>query len=557
MGLTAPIILAVSVAAFIMVPIVILILGSFSSGDLGDPISPSLDNYYGAFSDPLFVPSFYNTIVFALGSTFLAIAIAITLAWIIVRTNTPWKRFAELLPIFPLLLPPFMDNIAWIFLTAPKAGIINRYLQDAFGIQPMLNAFSLPAMIWVYGLSQVPLSYLIIASAFTALDPAHEESATMSGGGIFRTFSKVTLPLMMPAVLSAGILTLVATLRAFETPTLMGIPGGVYVYVSRIFSAMQLSTPPDSGLATAYASILLAMTVFAVVFYMWSLRRAEKFQVITGRNYRPRILEIGRWKYIAFAFVMLYFFVAVFLPFMVVGLMSFMPFFSYTLLAGSFVESFTLRNYEIVLRHPFVQEGLLNSAGVGIASALLAVGIGFLTSYIVYRTKFKGRKMLEVIGTLPIAFPGLVLGLALLWTFFYLPVRIHPAIAILLALIIFKLPIALRAMSGSVVQIHQELEDASKIVGAGWAYTFRRVTIPIMKPALASAALFLFFSAFREVGALVLLAGPGFNIAAVTLFNYYGLGQWMEVSAGSLIYAAILFVVLITSRYVFKIRLRL
>jgi iron(III) transport system permease protein len=195
---------------------------------------------------------------------------------------------------------------------------------------------------------------------------------------------------------------------------------------------------------------------------------------------------------------------------------------------------------------------------VGVASAILAVGIGFITSYLVYRTKLRGRKVLEIIGTLPIAFPGLVLGLALLWTFFYLPGRIYgTALAVLLALLVFKLPIALRAMSGSVIQLHQELEDASRILGAGWIYTLRRVTLPLLKPALASAVLFLFISAFREVGAVILLAGPDFNVAAVTLFNYYGTGQWMELSAGSLLYAAILLVVLLTSRYIFRIRLRL
>lgn len=558
MGLKLPILIAVSVAAFIMIPIGMLIVGSFSSSGLGEPLVPSTINYEKAFSDKLFLPSLVNTLIFAAGSTILAISVAVGMAWIVVRTDTPMKRFAEFLPIFPLLLPPMMDNIAWIFLISPRAGIINRYLQDTFGIQPLFNAFSLPAMIWVFGLSQVPLAYLIIASAFTNLDPSLEESATVSGSGVVRTFFRITVPLMVPAILSAGVLTFVATMRSFETPTLQGIPGGVFVYVSRIYSAMSLSTPPDTGLATAYSVVLLAITLSAVGLYLWSLKRVSKFQVITGRGYRPRIITIGRWRYATLGFVFFYFVVAVLLPFFVVTVMSVMPYFSYSLLSENLFESLTLRNYIRILDHPLITEGMFNSAWFGLSSAFLCVFIGFVTSYIVYRTKVRGRKFLEAIGTIPIAFPGLVIGLALLWTFFYLPGRIYGGpIAVILALIVFKLPIALRSLSGSIVQIHHELEEAARVAGGSWAYTFRRITFSLMKPALAAVSLFLFLAAFKEVGAVILLSGPGTIVAAVALFNYYGTGQWMALAAGAVVYSIVLFAVVVAARYIFKIKLRL
>ncbi len=553
-----PIVLSFGIAAFVAIPMGMLILGSFSSSQLGEPFSFSLLNYEKAFADKYFVPSLTNTLIFAAGATVTAIVIATLLAWVIVRTNTPMRRFAELFPIFPLLLPPMMDNIAWIFLVSPEAGLINRFLEDAFGLPKLFNAFSVPAMIWVYGLSSVPLAYLITVSAFTRMDPALEEVSTISGAGSLRTLRVVTLPLMMPAILSAAVLTFVSALRAFETPALQGIPAGIYVFVSRIYSVMELSVPADVGLATAYASLLLLITLTGVALYIWSLRRAEKFQVITGKGYRPRVIDIGRWRYAALGFLALYFFFAVALPFTVVGLMSFMPYFSYSLLKENFLGTITTLNYQRISEHPLVTQGFLTSTWIGLISTVAVILLGVITSYVVYRTKVTGRKALEMIGTIPIAFPGLVVGLALFWTFFYLPAQIYGTpLAILLALIVFKLPIALRTMSGAIVQIHSDLEDASTIHGASWWRTFANVTLPLLKPAMAAAFLYLFLSAFREVGAVILLSTPGVTVAAVSLFNYYGTGQWMELAAGAMVFSVVLLAFVLVGKYVFKMQFRL
>ncbi|MBI2185395.1 MAG: iron ABC transporter permease [Thaumarchaeota archaeon] len=553
-----PVLISVGVAAFIAIPMGMLILGSFSAAPLGEPFAPTLNNYARAFSDKYFAQSLSNTMVFSVGSTILAITISTLLAWVIVRTNTPIRRFAELLPIFPLLLPPMMDNIAWIFLISPRAGLINRFLEDAFHISPLFDAFTVPAMIWVYALGSVPLAYLIIVSAFTRMDPSLEEVSIISGAGTMRTLRTVTLPLMAPAILSAAILTFVSALRAFETPTLMGIPAGVYVFVSRIYSAIELSVPPDTGLATAYASLLLALTMIGVGLYIWSLNRTEKFQVVTGKGYRPRIINIGKWRHLTLIFLLAYFFVAVILPFVVVGVMSFMPYFSYSLFKENFFQSITALNYQRVFSHPLITQGFYTSIVVGIVSAGLAILIGAMTSYLVYRTRIRGRKALEMVGTIPIAFPGLVVGLALLWTFFYLPGQLYGTwIAVVIALIVFKLPIALRAMSGAVVQIHNELEEASRIHGASWTRTFRRVTLPLLKPAMSGAFIYLFLSAFREVGAVILLSGPGTTVAAVALFNYYGTGQWMELAAGAITFALVLLAVVLVGKFVFRVQFRL
>lgn len=558
MALNLPLLLVVSVSLLILMPVGILVLGSFSGGGLGDPFQFSLKNYLEAFTSKESFELFFNTLSFSVGTMLLGTGIATVLAWLIVRTNTPMRRLAELIPIMPLVLPPMMDNIAWIFLTSPRAGILNKVLEEALGLQqPLFNSFSLPAMIWVMSLSNVPLAYLIISAALTSIDPSLEESSDISGASRMRTFTRITFPLVRPAIFSAGILVLISGLRAFETPTLMGAPAGIDVYVSRIYDVMEMDIPPNTGLATAYASLLLVITTMAVGIYVWYTRRGEKFRVITGKAHAAKIIDLGRWRWLGLGAVLTYFIVAVIIPFSVVGVMSFMPYFNYLALKN-FFGSITSMNYNAVVAHPFLQNGLGNSAILGTSTATIAVLVGAMTAYIIHKSRIPGRKFFELIGTIPIAFPGLILGLGLLWAFYYLGLGISGGLlTVQLGLLVFFLPYALRATSGAIVQIHSELEEASLIHGASWSRTFRSVTLPLLKPALASGFIYIFIQSFREVGAVIFLARGATRVASVALFEYYRIGEWMNLAAGAVVYALLLLTIVLVGKYVFRIRLRL
>ena len=546
-----PILLSIIVAGLVLLPIVNLVVSSFTTVRLGARTEITLSNYYAAYAEPRFIPTLVNSIVYAGGSTILGLSIAIALAWIVARTNTPLKGATQLMTVFPLLMPPMMDNIAWIFLLAPRAGILNKFLSETFGIQSGLSAFSLPAMIWVYGLSLVPLMYLMVLPAFLMMDPSLEEAATISGASLPRTFATVTLPLLLPAVLSAAIVGFLHGLRSFETPTLQGIPAGIPVFVSLVYEAAELEF--NYGLAVAYSILLLLITLTLVWLYVRVTKMGQKYSAVSGRGMKPKLVHLGKWRFVTLAFVLSYFAIAVILPFIVVIITSLIPTFTYDFFKG-FISHMTSDNYTTVLRQPAFINGLVNGLLIGLATASIVMISSATMSHLVHRSQTPGRKIFEAIGTIPLAFPGLVLSFGLLLAYIGTPLY-NTALAILASFIIFNLPYGLRITSGALLRIHKEMDEAAVVHGASWRAAFTKITLPLARPALVSGFFYIFLAAYREVGAAVLLTGPGVSYGAVTLFEYYRLGQWAETAAGSVIYAGLLVTFLLVAKYVSKIRL--
>ncbi len=551
--MSVPFMVSVFIAALILLPIANLTLSSFTTTRLGFRTGFTLSNYLAAYTDSRFAPTLANSLIYAGGSTFLGLMIAIAFSWMVTRTNTPLKKFFGVLPLFPLLLPPMMDNIAWIYLLAPRSGVLNRFLIENFGIGSVFNVFSLPAMIWVFGLSLVPLMYLMILPAFLMEDSSLEEAAYLSGAGILKTLRVVTLPLLMPTIVSATLIGLLHGLRSFETPALQGIPGNVPVFISLIYESAELDF--NYGLAVAYATTLLIITLFLVWAYLRVTRVVGKFSAVTGRGIRPKVADIGRWRYVGFSLLLSYCFIAIVLPLITIIIGSITPFFSYEVFTR-FYQYFTLSNYGKVINHPTFVKGILNGLYIGLGVSFTTVFIGAIMAYFVQRSKILGRKIFESLATASLGFPGLVLALGLLSVYIGTPLYGN-LLGIFIALIIVYLPYSFRISSGSLIRIHPEIDEAAYVHGASLGQTFRMITMRLLRPALASGLFYIFISAYREVGAIVLLTGPGASYGAVTLFEYYRLGQWAETAAGSVIYVILLFSFLLLAKYALKIRFSL
>jgi len=548
-----PLLVSLFTIGLIMLPVASLIISSFTSVRLGVNVGFTVSNYYAAYSDPRFLRTLVNSLVYAGGSTLLALSVAAAMAWVVTRTNTPLKGLAALTPLLALLMPPMMDNIAWIFLLAPRSGILNSFLAETLGIRALFSAFSLPAMMWVHGLSVVPLMYVIVLPAFSTTDRSLEEAAHLSGAGAFKTLRMVTLPLALPAILSATAVGVLNGLRSFETPTLQGIPAGIPVFVSLVYEAAELEF--NYGLAVAYATILLILTLCVVWVYVRVTRTAEKYAVIAGRAIKPRIVDIGKWRFVTLAFVLSYFIVAIIVPFTVVFISSVIPTFTYEFFR-KFYDHLTTYNYAAVLRYPTFLSGLANSLYIATATAFIALFGGTVMSYVAQRGKMHWRNVFETVGTLPLGFPGLIISLGLLLAYFGTPFY-NSALGILLAFVIFYFPYGIRTTSGALIRIHKEMEEAARVHGASWKFAFGKIMLPLLRPALESGFFYIFIVAYREVGAAVLLTGPGVNYGAVTLFEYYRLGQWAEMAAGSIIYAALLLLIVLAAKYLLRITVRL
>jgi iron(III) transport system permease protein len=538
----------------IITPVLVVLWRSLTSGKLGFTVGINAANYLRVFADKDILPMLSNSVVYAAGSALLGTGLGGLLAWIVARTNTPGKGLVELMPLYPLLMPPIMKNIAWILLLAPKSGILNGMLDQFLGITyPVFNAFSMAGMIWTFGIACVPLGYLFLLPVFLSFDPSLEESAYIAGSRPVHTMLKITFPLAIPAFISAFVLNFLRALRSFETPVLQGTPGNIKVFVSRVYDSMALEF--NTGLATAYSVVLVLLSAITLYFYVRATRFSERYATITGKGYRVRVIDIGPWRYLTFAAVCLYFLVGIAIPFVVLIVVSIIPYFDYETFM-SFPSHMGLNNYRTVLRHASFLNGLRNSVMLSVVIALVTVFAAIVMAFTIHRTRAVGTKIFEFIGTLPLAFPPLVLSVGLVIIFVGTPLY-NSLWALGLGLFVAYFPYAFRNASGAMVNIHKELDEAAWVHGAKWRHVFFKITLPILKPAVGGALFYIFIEAIRNVDVAVLLTAPGLEYGPVTLFEYFRVGQWAEAAAGGVIYLIILIVAVSVAKFAFKLKFSL
>jgi iron(III) transport system permease protein len=536
---------------FILTPIGIVFFQSFTTARFGLNVGFTLKNYQDALNLSAIMPVMFNSFTYAIGCAILGTTVGAMLAWIVARTNTPGKSLIEILPLYPILMPPIAKTIAWITLLAPRSGILNNTLDVLTGtkVEPF-NAFSIPALIWVFGLTLVPLAYLTMLPVLLNFDPALEESAYVCSSGPLRTLLRITFPLTFPAFLSIFILNLLRGLRSFTTPALMGSPGGIEVFITKVYDAVELNQNP--GLATAYSSILIVIIVAIVLVYIRTVRVSQKYATVSGRGYHPHIIDIGRWKYFTLGFVFVYFAVGILIPFVTLIILALIPNYSFDAFVH-FTSYATLDSFNLIFSDPTFVSGFYNSLGLSAAAAAIGVMLAAVVAFVVHRVKSVGTKVFEIVGTLPIGLPDLILSLGFLILFINTP--LYNTIWLLaIALTVAYFPFALRSTSASILSIKDELEEAAWVHGGKWRHVFMRVTLPLLKPGLAAAFFFIFTDAMRSIEAVVLLTSPGSTFGPVTIFDYFNIGNWSPAAAGCVVYLVVLITVITVAKYTLKIR---
>jgi iron(III) transport system permease protein len=546
-----PLISTSTFMAILILPLVIIIYDSFTTTRFREFVGFTLTNYLIAFNLRDILPLLQNTAIFAFGSALLGTSLGVVLAWIVARTDTPGRVVVELLPLYPVLMPPIAKNIAWIVLLAPTSGVLNNLLRDWFGFDAELfNAFSMPAMVWVFGLTLVPLTYLFTLPVFLRFDPSFEESAYVAGEGPLKTSIKITFPLVIPMILSVFLLNLLRAVKSFATPALQGMPAGIHVFMTKIYDAVALNQNP--GLGAAYSGILLLITITLVLIYIRVTRFSEKFAIITGKGYRSKRISIGRWRYLTLAIVVFYFLVGIFIPFITLLIMAFIPFYNYDSFIN-FAKHLTFNNFLNAMNHPSFVSGFYNSIYLALAAGAIAVLASTIMAYVIHRSKVALTKSFEVVGAMPLSFPGMLLGLGILLLLIETPLYQTPW-ALLLALLVTYFPYALRNASGSLINIHKELDEAAWVHGAKWGRVFARIVLPLLRGSMIAGFFYIFMESMRNIEAVILLSSPGAEYGPVAIFEYFELGRWTEAAAGSVIYLAVLWTTVGLARYVFKVR---
>lgn len=513
-----------------VLPLMMLFIGSFQTEVAPREYVFTLKNYHAAYASQYTYSTFVNSIIFATGSAAVTFVLGTILAWLTERTNTPLRSVFVPIAVVPLILPGVLESIAWIFLLSPKFGYLNVALMYVFGLQSApFNVFSLPGMIWVHSVGQVPLVFLMMVAAFKSMDPSLEESAMMSGANTWQTFRRVTIRLLMPTAASVLLIIFVRTLESFETPALIGIPARIYVYTSEIYLAFN-EYPPDYGRGGALAVGLLILSAFGVWLYTRSTRESKKFQTVTGKAFRPRQFDLGWWRWVGFSFLMVYFLFVVLLPFLVLLWASFLPFFAAP--TWDALEKLSLDNYRYLGGFRPFWDAMKNSIILATSTATVAMILTSLVAWIVYKSRLPGGWMLDFLAFVPITIPGIVMGMALILLYVAFPLPIYGTLWVLLIAYVTRyIPYGMRAASGSILQIHSELEEAAAASGASWWETFKRVTLPLLRPGFVAGWIYICIVSFREFSTSVLLATGDSRVLSILLFTMFEQGQVTIVAA--------------------------
>ena len=502
-------------------------------------LSFSLENYVRAFGSGDFWRASWNTLRFALTSTFISFGLGTFLAWLVHRTNTPLARLIGIITLGRIIIPGILITVAWIFMASPSIGILNSML----GVRGFFNIYSFWGMAWVHSLEMTPLAYLLLSAALQSMDPRLEEASSVAGAGHWTTLIRISLPLVLPAVGAAVMLLVIYTVETFEVPLLLGGRAHVRVYTTEIFSNTS-RTPTDWGLSGAYAIAILALCAVLLAVYFRLVRHGERYQTVTGKDFRPRRLDLGRWRFLTCGLGFLLIFVITGIPFLVMLYASFLARYQPPSLQA--FQTMSLGNYrEILDDWAYSLYPLWNSTLVGLGTATALMLLVSAMSYFVYKTRLPGRKLLDFLGFAPIAIPSVVLGAAFLWFYLLVPVPIIGTLKIIgLAYVTRYMAVALRFVSSSMLQIHSELEEAAAVAGGRWWTNFRRIYLPLLRPGLMAGWFWVMVHAYRELTIALMLARSQNRTAAVVVYDLWENGSFPQLSAfGVLIFALLIVLV--------------
>jgi len=514
-------------------PLLMVILMSLRTGFPGEGGPLTLANFVEVYSDVGTYEVLVNTLLFALGSVSVALLFAVPLSWLLMRTDIPFKKTFYVLLTVGILIPVFLRTIAWILLLSPRIGLVNQWLVQIFNLDgPPLSLYNIPGMAFIQGVSFVPGAFFMLAAAYRSMDPALEEAAHTSGVSKLRTFFKINIPITMPAIAAVMVYLFMTGIAVFEVPAIVGLPARILVLSALIY--MSTSPPtglPEYGIAGAYGGVMLLAGLILAYFYVRLVKQGKKFTVITGRGYRPREIALGRWKWPAIAFVLLYLAMEVFIPFLVLLWTSFLP--HLQLPSAAALEKLTLRNYLTIPDYagarPFINT-LILMFGVPTGAMILSV----LVSWVVIRTQVNFRGILDTVAFLPHAIPGILVavGLGYLGLAYrdYFPIY-GTVFIIMLAHVINWIAYGTRTTNSVMIQVHRELEEAGKVSGASTPRVLWRIVLPLIAAGVLNSWIWIGMLSYREVTMALTLYTRNNVVISTIVWQFWGSGWIPEVSA--------------------------
>jgi iron(III) transport system permease protein len=536
--------LLLAILAFLVVyPVLMLLLGALTDTnpviDGFGVFRLSIANFTTVLSNPNVGEALVNTLIACGGGTAVAVAIGLTFSWIVVRTNTPCKGFIAAVSMLPLFAPPLVAGIAWVILGSPKTGLINTMFKW-IGLDWRVDFYTLSGLIFVFGVYYAPYVYMFTASALRNMDPSLEEAAEVAGASAFATLFSVTFPLIMPAIISGMLLSFIVMLGIYGIPAVLGAPANINVLTTYIFRLTNWS-PPLYNTAAAVAILLMVVTG-VLVWLQQKVLTGRSYTTVAGKAFRPRNLDLGPWRWFTFGLAMVYLFIVVVLPLAALIVAAFRKFMFIRDAASLFdMRQYSLVHFNSIFDNPLTLRSIYNAMEVGITTAVVGGVLAFAIGYTIHRTQVPGRRSIDLLSTLPVAIPGLVIGVAYLWAWIGLPGGLYGTIWILaLAFIARFMPDTVKVLSTSFLQIHRELEEAAWLCGKGMLGSIRTIMLPLARPGVIAAMTLLFVLAIRELGSSLFLYTSNTMVMSVLLLDYYEGGNIGKTAAFSLVQTVLL-----------------
>jgi iron(III) transport system permease protein len=506
-------------AVLVLYPIAYLIQASLSVGDpqARPPEAYGLDNFAGLGR---YAHIFGNTVLVAGVATVMAIIVGFAMGWILSRTNVPGRAAFEQLMALPYYVTPLMGALAWAIIGSPSGGFLNQIWRGLGGEGHLIDINTPWGIAWVMALFEGSVAFVMIGAVMKSMDPSLEEASQVLGAGRLRTMLRITLPLVLPGVLGAAVFVFAEMLGSFSAALVLGLPSRFYVVTTAMYQLVS-QYPPRFPTAAA-----MGVSLFALMFLMvWIYRRiitGGSYATITGKAFRPRVMDVGPLRWTLLAVCIAYLGVAVILPVLTIVYASFQRLTSVVPRA----DNFTLANFSMALSLDAARSALWNSLLLGFGTASIGVLLMGFLSWLIYRSRLPGAGAIEYVLMFPQAVPRLVFAFGMLWAWLVFPIPIYGTLWLLLiAYLTVFLPLGLRTISGVILQIDRSLEESAQMCGAPWGYRLRTVTMPLLKPGLVAAWLLLFIASVRELGASILLTGPNAKVIAPAIVE-----SWFSTS---------------------------
>lgn len=506
--------LAGLLSVLVLLPLFWLLYYSFRS-DRGGGFT--LSNFAALITDPTLTKAYGLALGMSLAVGVACCAVATPMAWLVARTDLPGRRLIRILVTASFVTPPFLGAVAYEIIAAPNSGLVNVAYRNLFGLDRsahLVNIYTFTGLVFAIACFTFPYVFTLVSNALDKVPSDLEDASSILGGRAMTTLRKVTIPMVLPAMLAGTLIAILQALTMFGSPAIIALPAGFHVITTKIWSLFQF--PPKPGLAAAAAIPLLIITVMLLRAQRSILGR-RGYTVLGGKSGTPRITKLGKWKWLAVTFALTVLSLTIFLPYAAIVKTAF----TNTVGDSLTLENLTLRHWNFVLfEFSATQLALRNTFFLGVVTATIVTGIALLVSYLVSRRSMPGAQYLGVLATAPIAIPGIVLGVGLFLSYANPTFQLYGTLWILLiAFMTIELPAGYQQMSSAFAGVHPELEEAGRIMGASRLKTLWDITAPLLRTSVVAAWCFVFVGTIRELSATILLTTANTKLVSVIIYD--------------------------------------